>query len=228
MPGCFGGIPLWQTKTIQRRFHMKKFSLCIGAFLVLFLIIGVYKAEAQADLTAFDGLWMKDSTKFRKVVLAGAAGSTTVPGWGFNEAYKGYTCMEVDPTNAGTINLYSYDNYGNYVGIYGYLDWHSGTNSEFLGLLYLYSDDGFEYDFAYVTVIYGKFTAIPGYGTYSEGDRFDTWDFLWSGKIPKRVPSDIYAVACGWSGATRVSSSAQKNPPAHRGYPQARSTVVLP
>ena len=177
---------------------MKKVSLRIGAFLVLFLVIGVYTAQAQVDLSAFNGLWMQDSVKFRNVVYAGAVGSAIVPERGVNEAYKEYMCMEVDPANPDTINLYTYNKYGKYISVYGYLYWQSGTNSDFFGYVELFSENGFEYNFAYVTVINGKFTAIPGYGYYSDGAIFDTWDFLWSGKIPRTVPSDIYAVACGF------------------------------
>ena len=177
---------------------MKKFSLYISFFLVLFLMTGVYTAQAQADLSAFNGLWMKNSTKFRNVVYAGAAGSATLPVRGGNEVYKEYTCMEVDPANPGIINLYSYDALGNYASVYGYLYWQSGTNSDFFGYVELFSEDGFEYDFAYVTVINNKFTAVPGYGYHSDGAIFDTWDFLWNGKIPKRIPSRVHAVSCGY------------------------------
>ena len=182
---------------------MKKVSLCIGAFMVLLLVVGVYTAQAQADLSAFDGLWLQDSSQYRNIVIAGAIGSDTLPERGANEAYRNYTCMEVDPANADTINLYRYYGNGDYAGKYGYLYWQSGTNSEtnsdFFGKVEFFSQDGFEYDFAYVTVINDKFKAVPGYGTYSNGtDRFETWDFLWNAKIPRRVPSAVLDVGCGF------------------------------
>jgi hypothetical protein len=178
---------------------MKKVSLCIGAFMVLFLVVGVYTAQAQADLSAFDGLWLQDLSKFRYMVIAGAIGSETLPERGANEAYRNYTCMEVDPANAGTINLYTYYRNGDPAPIYGYLYWQSGTNEDFFGKVEFFDLDGFEYDFAYVTVINGKFKAVPGYGTYSNGtDRFETWDFVWNAKIPRRVPSAVLNVGCGF------------------------------
>ena len=114
--------------------------------------------------------------------------------------------MTVDSADKGTINLRSYDNHGNDVGIYGSIKWQSGTNSAFFGYLEIFSDAGYEYDFAYVTVIHGKFTAIPGYGTYSDGEYFNTWDFLWNAKITRRLPPDVYAVSC-WSEQTVLSSN---------------------
>ena len=177
---------------------MRKLLFHITLFLALFLEISVCVAQGEINLTAFYGLWIKNSTKLRNVIYAGTAGSSTVPVKGINENYPEYTCMEVDPANPGTINLYVYDGYGNYVGIYGSLRWHSGVNSDFLGYVEFYSDDGFEYDFAYVTVRYGKFTAVPGYGYYSDGKEFITWDFLWSGKIPGTIPYEIFVTACGW------------------------------
>jgi hypothetical protein len=185
---------------------MKRDLFHIGAFLVLFLVTGVCSAQAEADLTAFNGQWIKDYTKFRNMVYAGADGSETVPERGWNEIYKNYTCMTVDSDNKGTINLRSYDSQGNDVGIYGSIKWHSGTNSEFFGSVEIFSDAGYEYDFAYVTVINGTFTAVPGYGTYSDGEYFNTWDFLWNAKIARRLPPNVYAVACGSEQTVRSSN----------------------
>ena len=178
---------------------MKKVSLCIGAFMVLLSVVGVYTAQAQADLSAFDGVWLQDSSKFRNMVYAGANGSETLPVRGANEAYRNYTCMEVNPATPGTINLYTYDRNGKYTGVYGYLYWQSGTNLDFFGNVEFFSEDGFEYDFAYVTIINDRFKTVPGYGTYSNGtDIFDTWDFLWNAKIPRRVPSAVFNEGCGF------------------------------
>ncbi len=47
---------------------MKKLSLCIGVFLVLFLMINVYTVKAQADLTAYNGQWLKDVLKYSNMV----------------------------------------------------------------------------------------------------------------------------------------------------------------
>ena len=183
---------------------MKKLSLCIGVFVVLFLMMDLYMAQAQVDLTAYDGLWLKNSTKLRNMIYAGADGSTTIPERGPNEAYREYTCMSVDDANPGIINLSVYNRYGEYM-LYGYLSWLSGTNEDFLGSVVFYTDNNYEYDFAYVTVEYGYyFTAVPGYGYYSDGTVFDTWDFLWSGKIPGRIPYDLGTVCCGFTCTTQA------------------------
>lgn len=178
---------------------MGRVLLLIAVVPLLFLEVSVSGAQGQTDLTAFDGVWIKNTTKFRNVVYAGTEGSSTVPVNGINEKYAEYTCMEVDPASPDTINLVVYDQYGNYVGVYGYLRWHSGVNADFLGYAEFYSDNGFEYDFAYVTVKYGRFKAVPGYGYYSDGKEFATWDFLWNGKIPGTIPYEIFVTACGWA-----------------------------
>lgn len=175
---------------------MKK-SLCITIFLAILLMIGAYTVQAQVNLTSFDGLWLQDSTKFRNMVNAGIDGSNIVPTKGGNESYKSYVCMEVEPGAPDTIKLRSYDRRGNYTDIYGNLYWLSGTNSNFFGYVEFFSEDGYEYDFAYVTVINNKFTSVPGYGTYSDPTGFDAWNFLWSAKIPKKVPYDIWITPCG-------------------------------
>ena len=178
---------------------MKKLSLCIGVFLVLFLMINVYTVQAQGVLTAYNGFWLKDTTKFRNVIWGGIAGSETVPEKGGNETYKTYTCMSVDPGTPDTINLSTYNKDGDYLKVSGSLTWHSGTNSEFLDTLELYTDDATENDFAFVTVLYDKFTAVPGYGTYSDTESFGTWDFLWKATIQKRIPASLdNKVSCGY------------------------------
>jgi len=177
---------------------MKKLSLCIGVFVVLFLMIAVYTAQAQGNLTEYNGLWLKDVSKYRNMVWGGLAGSETIPVKGNNETYTTYTCMSVDPATPGTINLRTYDKDGNYLGISGFLWWHSGTNTEFLADMELVSDDNLEYNTAYITVSYAKFTAVPGFGTYSGDDYFDTWNFVWKATIPRRIPAGVYAQPCGY------------------------------
>jgi len=177
---------------------MKKSFLCIGVFLVLLLLVDVYTVYAQGDLTAYNGLWLKDVSTYRNVVWAGLPGSETIPEKGSNEKYTTYTCMSVDPSTPDTINLRTYDTYGNYLNISGSLWWHSGTNTEFFANMELLSDDNLEYNTAYITVQYNKFTAVPGFGTYWGDENFVAWDFLWKATIPTRIPSDVYAVSCGY------------------------------
>jgi len=177
---------------------MKKLSLCIGVFLVLFLMMSVYTAQAQGDLTAYNGYWLKDVSKYLNMVYAGIPGSETVPQKGSNETYTTYTCMSVDPATPGTINLSTYDKDGNYLGISGFIWWHSGTNTEFLADMELVSDDNLEYNTAYITVSYNKFKAVPGFGYYSSEEYFDTWNFVWKATIPRRIPSAVFNRGCGF------------------------------
>ena len=96
------------------------------------------------------------------MVYAGIDGSADVPVKGFNMTYRNYTCMEVDPNDTGTIKLKTYNIDGSYTGINGNLYWKSGTNSNFFGYVEFFSEDDFEYNFAYVTVTNGKFTSVTG------------------------------------------------------------------
>lgn len=177
---------------------MKKLSLCIGVFLVLFFMTGVYTSQAQGDLTGYNGLWLKDVSTYRNVVWAGLPDSETIPEKGSNEKYTTYTCMSVDPATPGTINLSTYDKYGNYLKTSGSIWWHSGTNTEFFANMEFVSDDNLEYNTAYITVSYNKFVAVPGFGTYWGDENFVAWDFLWKATIPRRIPSAVFEVGCGF------------------------------
>jgi hypothetical protein len=177
---------------------MKKLSLCIGVFAVLFLMMDLYTAQAQGNLTEYNGLWLKDVSKYRNMVWGGLAGSETIPVKGRNETYTTYTCMSVDPATPGTINLRTYGKDGTDLKISGFLWWHSGTDREFLADMELVSDDNLEYNTAYVTVSYDRFTAVPGFGYYSGEDYFDTWDFVWKATIPRRIPAAVFDKGCGF------------------------------
>ena len=60
---------------------MKKTTLCIVAFLVLFLMFGVCNAQAQADLRAFDGKWLQMTMQEQKgLSFMNGHDSTDTPG----------------------------------------------------------------------------------------------------------------------------------------------------
>jgi hypothetical protein len=71
---CERLIPASGQKSLIRRFDMKKYSICIGVFLVLFLAVGVYTAEAQ--VTGLNGTWLKLSGKLKGMEFSGGPGST--------------------------------------------------------------------------------------------------------------------------------------------------------
>ena len=53
---------------------MKKISICIGVFMVLFLAVGVYTAHAQ--VTGLNGTWLKFTGKLKGMEFSGGPGST--------------------------------------------------------------------------------------------------------------------------------------------------------
>lgn len=71
-------------------------------------MMDLYTAQAQGDLTAFNGLWLKDVSKYSNMVWGGLPGSETIPVKGSNETYITYTCMSVHPATPGTITLLTY------------------------------------------------------------------------------------------------------------------------
>jgi hypothetical protein len=70
---------------------MKKVSLCIGVFIVLFLAIGVHTAKAQ-DLSGLNGQWLNGALKVQKgwVTANGTAGA---PEKMQNSTEKFYACV---------------------------------------------------------------------------------------------------------------------------------------
>ena len=57
---------------------MKKVSLCIGVFIVLFLAIGVHTVKAQ-DLSGLNGQWLNGTLKVQKGWVTDRTGTTSCP-----------------------------------------------------------------------------------------------------------------------------------------------------
>lgn len=144
---------------------MKKFLLCIGAFLVLFLVIGVYTAQAQGDLRDFDGTWLKLTVNFKKGLEFAGYHSTDAPQKMKSSAYNIYACMDSDGVQVNdTAYLRYFDKDGTAIG-WGTLSWAAGTNLDFLGylsfyiatnLIYIPGPDGFPADASITdTSLYG-------------------------------------------------------------------------
>jgi hypothetical protein len=96
---CERLIPSAGQKSLIRRFDMKKISICIGVFMVLFLAVGVYTAHAQ--VTGLNGTWLKFTGKFKGMEFSGGPGSTET-GRNDNDSIKLYGCVVDGP--------YYYDN----------------------------------------------------------------------------------------------------------------------
>jgi len=92
---------------------MKKVSLCIGAFLVLFLISGVYNAQSQdyAVLNQMNGKWLKFNGSVKGYdfgVFHDTAGKADKFQGTLNQIYA---CVSYNPANE-TADMYVYDKAG--------------------------------------------------------------------------------------------------------------------
>lgn len=153
---------------------MKKISLCISVFVILFLAVGVYTAQAQADLSAFDGTWLKLTVKPQKGLEFTGYDSTAAPDKMKAGAEQIYACMDVDSTNpeGGLEQAYLrlFDKQGTAIG-YGTLSWDAGTNLEFMGYLRAFiatdvtyvpnPDTGFPVELSWDTYLYG-YVSVTG------------------------------------------------------------------
>jgi hypothetical protein len=121
-----------------RRFTMKKFSVGIGAFIALFLAIGLCAdmAEAQVpDLTIWNGKWMKMSVKASKGLLFNGADSTSGPIGKVGGGGTYYACATNDAlSDAVNLTIYeSVDRLAVLVGT-GSIQWDVGSNTYWAGL----------------------------------------------------------------------------------------------
>ena len=114
---------------------MKKTTLCIVAFLVLFLMFGVCNAQAQADLRAFDGKWLQMTIQEQKgLSFINGHDSTDTPGSWANRKHQLYACIDVQDSGVPNerANLRFYDKDGKAMG-WGVMSWDAGTDLNFLG-----------------------------------------------------------------------------------------------
>lgn len=132
---------------------MKKISLCIGVFMVLFLTVCVYAAPApRGDLRQLDGTWVQMTIKNQKGVEFIGYDSTAAPENMNAGAEKIYVCMNVEQTAEANefAFLTFFDKKGAAFG-YGYLYWDAGTDLDFLGWMGTYTAN----DVTYVAADYG-------------------------------------------------------------------------
>lgn len=132
---------------------MKKILLCIGAFLVLCLMFGVYAVQA-GDLRAWDGTWLQITIKAQKGVKFTGYDSTAAPDKLNAGAEKYYACMNVDQTveDNALVLLTLFDKEGVASG-YGFITWDAGTDLDFVGLMMTYTAK----DVAYIAADYGPY-----------------------------------------------------------------------
>jgi hypothetical protein len=169
---------------------MKKVSLCIGVFIVLFLAIGVHTAKAQ-DLSGLNGQWLNGALKVQKgwVTANGTAGA---PEKMQNSTEKFYACVRAGGASA---TLFMFNKEGNPIADFtATIGWIAGTNDDFVGSMNI--DRSTHSNFGFVHVKDGKFQSINGYSAYSDVNGFTTYDFTFNGKILKKVSPDLEAVGC--------------------------------
>lgn len=114
---------------------MKKGLVCIGVFLVLFLMFGVYSAQAQSysSLTQLNGKWLKMSGNAKGVTYTAFQAETAAVNI-FTFTFKDqFACIAYNPGN-DYVYLYVYDKAGKEIGE-GYLYFHGGTAEQWTGRL---------------------------------------------------------------------------------------------
>jgi hypothetical protein len=116
---------------------MRKFSVCIGAFMVVFVLLGVYADTLQAqvpDLTIWNGKWIKMSFKASKGLLFSGADSTSGPVGKVGGSGTYYACAtNVALSDAVNLTIYeSVDRLAILVGS-GFIQWDTGSNTYWVG-----------------------------------------------------------------------------------------------
>jgi hypothetical protein len=161
---------------------MKKASICIGVFLVLFLMIGISADTAQAqDIRSYDGTWLQLNykTKTGYEFASGGWESTLVPKKHMSRQEKWYVCIQVDQTDLGEGATYKsgylriFNSAGKEIGC-GDFSWENGTNTELLAYVELRTGNDYVVDPITPTQVCGT-----GYDTYTYAG------FLWTDKNGK-------------------------------------------
>jgi hypothetical protein len=128
MKGSF----LYWTKSLARRFDMKKISICIGVFMVLFLAVGVYTAQAVvAD--GLNGTWLKFTGSLKGMEFSGGSGSEEA-GKNDNDSFKLYGCVVDGPfyDNQFFVQFYEKASTAPRAGV-GVFEKKAGTADKFAG-----------------------------------------------------------------------------------------------
>jgi len=118
---------------------MKKFSVCIGAFLALILTIGLCADMAQAqvpDLTIWNGKWIKMSLKASKGLMFGGPDSTSGPISKIAGGGTFYVCATNENViNPDIVNLTVYESIDRLAVLVGTgsIEWDVGSNTYWAG-----------------------------------------------------------------------------------------------
>jgi hypothetical protein len=200
------------TYHLQGGVNMKKLSLCIGVFLVLFLVVGSYTVQAQpyTALEQMNGKWLKMNGSVKGYDF-GVAYDPAATGDAYSVKFNQYACVSYDP--AGTnATMAIYDKQGNSIGN-GYLSWVSGTDDAWLAAVEIYlvadqvsafmpmivktKDSAEKGSFKSITVT-GSVGPIPALQDRVAGEKISLnggWANYFGGKvnatIVKRVPFDV-------------------------------------
>jgi hypothetical protein len=120
---------------------MQKTTFCLGAVLVLFLVFGVYTAQAQdySALNQMNGKWLKISGAVKGYDF-GTLHSTTATADKFSAPFsQQYACVYYDPAEASA-TLTIYDKAGTSIGT-GTFYYQSGTDDDWVAYMYIYLAD---------------------------------------------------------------------------------------
>lgn len=155
---------------------MKKVSLCIGIIFAIFLLVGIYEAQAQpAWKTYYDGLngkWFKVTSTVKGLGYSNGYYSSN-PGGTFSDKYMLYMCAKYDTAASEPANYVDVDLYKNVngeakqVGV-GFMYYEAGSVNDWMAFFELYIAGGSLGDYEAGTNIYiepsGQFKNDGGYG----------------------------------------------------------------
>ena len=122
---------------------MKKISICLGVFMVLFLAVGVYTAQAQTQVTGLNGTWLKFTGSIKGLEFSGGPGSTE-EGRNGNDSIKLYGCVVDGPffDNQFFVQLYEKERTATRAGD-AVFQKSAGTEDKFAGWLSMKLMEGY-------------------------------------------------------------------------------------
>lgn len=192
---------------------MKKLLLCIGVFLVLFFMTGVYTSQAQdfAALNQMNGKWLKFNGSIKGYDFGtyhDPAGEAVKLSGTLNQIYA---CVLYNPANEyADMNLYN--KVGTQIG-WGFFYWESGTTDTWLSMtnIFLVSSGRpyptYDTDVGLSATLIAKTTNAAEKGTFKslglQGDiENDTSFGRFGGSMKANIVTKLPFTppACGWVG----------------------------
>jgi|GEM_PF-1108581 len=169
---------------------MKKATMCIGVFIVLFLAVGVYTVQAEVT-SGLNGTWLKFTGSFKGMEFAGGPGSENA-GRNDSDSITLYGCVVDGPffDNQFFVQFYERASTATPAGV-GVFEKKAGTADKFAGWFTMNLMEG------YVPAtpdIYTDTISVPGEITINRNrlDNIDKIKFRGFGGQAKKEPAGSY------------------------------------